>query len=50
VDERGGFLERLEHAVGGLVAEFVDVLDHEHTAAGLERGLAGRRYDRSVDV
>ncbi len=33
VHERGGLLERLQHPVGGLVAELVDALDHEHAPA-----------------
>ena len=48
--ERRRLLERLQHPVGGLVAELVDALDHEHAAPGLERRPAGRRDDRAVDV
>ena len=50
VHERGRLLQRLEHPVGRLVAELVRVLDHEHAAARLERGLARRRHDGAVDV
>ena len=31
--ECGGFLQRLQHPVGGLVAELVGALDHENPAA-----------------
>ena len=50
VHERRRLLERLQHPVGGLVAELVDALDHEHAATRLERRLARRRHDRAVDV
>ena len=50
VNERRRLLERLEHAVGGLVAELVDALDHEHPARGLKRRPARRRDHRAVDV
>ena len=50
VHERRRLLERLQHAVGRLVAELVDPLDHEHAASGLERRLARGGDDRTVDV
>ena len=46
----GRLLERLQHPVGGLVAELVDPLDHEHAPARLERRLARRGDHRPVDV
>ncbi len=50
MDERGRLLERLEHAVGRLVAELVDALDHEHPARGLKRRLARGGDHRLLDV
>jgi hypothetical protein len=50
VHELGRLLERLEHPVCRLVAELVDVLDHEHPTARLKRGLARGRHNRAVDV
>jgi hypothetical protein len=48
VHERGRLLQRLEHAVGRLVAQLT--LDHKYAPAGLKGRTARRRDHRLVDV
>src|SRR5437763_13054315 len=50
MDERGRFLERLQHPVGGLASELVRALDHEYAALSFKRSLACGCDHRAIDV